>query len=242
MPYALDKNDNHILDENGDRIEFNVSYEDTDEWYKHKEGIHVNDDGHLDTEDRHLLVKDGISPNHAVTKNQLDQLNNNKYSKQDIDNRLTVLQNSINTSITALFKAHEAKILTQMLNFRNEQIKNRIQRKYITIPKTPNTLIKLFDNKDVGDGVIDLKNVIILNVWIQRFDRYHHAKSALVEGGFNNTIEFFYSSDMTKYETYFTSVPSNWNMSCIIEWLRIPQSINLIENIPESKPKPESNE
>ena len=237
MPYVLHEDNNHVLDEDGNKIEFNVSYEDIGDWYKHKEPLHINDDGHLDTEDRHIIIKDGIQPNHAVCKKQLDEINNNKYSKQDIDNKLLALQSSINTSITALFKAHEAKILTQMLNFRNEQIKNRIQRKYLTIPKTPHQWIKLFDNTDVGDSVFDLKNVIILNVWIRRYDRFHNAKSALLEKDFHNSIEFFFNADMTGYYTYFTHAPSNWNMSCFIEWLRIPQPISINnENIPISKP------
>ena len=33
--------------------------------------MHVNDDGHLDTEDRHLVIKDGINSNHAVSKGQM---------------------------------------------------------------------------------------------------------------------------------------------------------------------------
>ena len=115
MPYVTDKNDNHILDENGNKIEFSVSYENTDDWYKHRESIHVNDNGHLDTEDRHLVIKEGINHDHAVCKKQLDQLNTN--IKEYINNKITTLQTSINTSITALFKAHEAKILTQMLEW-----------------------------------------------------------------------------------------------------------------------------
>ena len=169
------------------------------------------------------------------------------YDKTEIDNKLLVLQNSITTAvnnlksqITTELQTHDAKILTQMLNFRNEQIKNRIQRKYLTIPKTINTWLKLFDNTDVGDGVVDLNNVIVLNVWIKRWDRYHHSKSAILEKDFNNSIEFFYNNEMTSYYTYFSTVPSNWDMSCIIEWLRIPQPISSSnENIPS---KPESNE
>ena len=234
MSYILDENDNHILDENGNKIEFSVEYIEGN-FYKHREPIHINDDDHLDTEDRHIIIKDGIQPNHAVCKKQLDQLDTN--TKEYTDNKLKALQASIYTSITAMFMAHEAKILTQMLNFRNEQIKNRIQRKYITIPKIAHKVYKLFDYTDIGDDARDLKNVIILNVWIQRFDRYHHSKSALLERDFNNTIEFFYNSDMTGYFTYFTTVPSNWDMSCIIEWLRIPQPISISnENIP-SKPE-----
>ena len=65
-------------------------------------------------------------------------------------------------------KTHEAKILTQMLNFRNEQIKNRIQRKYLKIPRKINAWLKLFDKSDVGNGVDDLNDVIVLNVCIKR--------------------------------------------------------------------------
>ena len=236
MPYTLNKDGTPFLDENGNKIEYHVEYFDTDDWYKHREPLHINDDGHLDTENKHLVVKDGIRQNHAVSKKQLDEVNNNKYSKQDTDNKLSALQNLINSSITAMFKAHEAKILTQMLNFRNEQIKNRIQRKYLNIPKTINVWIKLFDNTDVGDDVSNLKNSIILNVWIKRWDRYHNGKSALLEKDFDNSIEFFYNSDMTGYYTYFTKIPSGWAMDCIIEWLRIPQPISIDnENISEAK-------
>ena len=233
MSYVLDENDNHILDENGNKIEFTIDHFDGD-LYKHREPIHINDDGHIDTEDRHLIVKEGIDDYHAVCKKQLNELDNN--IKQYIDNKLSAMQNSI----TAKLQTHEAKILTQMLNFRNEQIKNRIQRKYLTIPKTPHQWIKLFDNTDVGDDVVDLKNVIILNVWIKRFDRFHNAKSALLEKDLNNSIEFFYNSEMTGYYTYFSTVPSNWDMSSFIEWLRIPQPISIdSESIPS---KSKSNE
>ena len=237
MSYVLDINGNYILDENNNKITHTVEYIETEEWYKHKEPIHINSDDHLDTENRHIIIKPAINDNHAVSLSQLNQLNST--TKEYTDNKILSLQSSINTSISALFKAHEAKILTQMLNFRNEQIKNRIQRKYLKINKTINVWIKLFDNTDVGDNVTDLKNVIILNVWIKRWDRYHNAKSPLLEKDFGNSIEFFYNNDMTEYHTYFSTAPSNWDMSCFIEWLRIPQPISIDnENIPI---KPESN-
>ena len=236
MSYVLDINGNYILDENNNKITHTVEYIETEEWYRHKEPIHINSDDHLDTENRHIIIKPAINDNHAVSLSQLNQLNST--TKEYTDNKILSLQSSINTSISALFKAHEAKILTQMLNFRNEQIKNRIQRKYLKINKTINVWIKLFDNTDVGDNVTDLKNVIILNVWIKRWDRYHNAKSALLEKDFGNSIEFFYNNDMTEFYTYFSKSPSNWDMSCFIEWLRIPQPISIDnENIPI---KPES--
>ena len=91
----------NTIDENGDKIEFSVLYIDTnDDWYKHKEPLHINDDGHLDTEDRHIVIKEGTDPNHAISKRQLDQLNKN--IKQYIDNKLRILQNSITSSINNL--------------------------------------------------------------------------------------------------------------------------------------------
>ena len=189
---------------------FKITYEKSDFIYKHKEPIHVDDNGHLNTENRHIVIKDAINQDHAVSKNQLDNL----------ETQLTSAITNFKSQITADLQAHEAKILTQMLNFRNEQIKNRIQRKYLTIPKTTNTWLKLFDNTDVGDGIVDLKNVIVLN-----------GKSALLEKDFNNSIEFFYDKDMLGYYTYFSTVPSFWDMSCIIEWLRIPQPISIGDNV-----------
>ena len=230
MSYALDENGNPFLDENGNKIEFNISYIDANKWYTHKEPLHINDDGHIDTEDRHLVLKDGINDNHAVSIKQINQLN------VILQNSITTAVNNLKSQITTELEKDEAKILTQMLNFRNKQLKNRIQRKYLTIPKTINTWLKLFDYSDVDDGVNNLKNVIVLNVWIKRWDRYHNAKSALLEKDFNNSIEFFYNSDMTGYYTYFSTVPSNWNMDCIIEWLRISQPISSSDENIASEP------
>jgi len=46
---------------------------------------------------------------------------------------------------------------------------------------------------------------------------------------------------MTGYYTYFSTVPSNWDMSCIIEWLMIPQPIS-IEEDEKVLSKPEINQ
>ena len=133
MPYVLNEDGTPFLDENGNKLEFSIEYSDAD-WYKHREGIHINADNHLDTEDRHIVIKEGIHDSHAVSKKQLDEINNNIYSKQDIDNKILALQNSISVAvnnlksqITTQLQTHEAKILTQMLNFRNQQIHNRIK-------------------------------------------------------------------------------------------------------------------
>ena len=65
--------------------------------------MHINDDNHFDTENRHLVVKEAIQDNHAVCKKQLDEINNNIYLKQDIDNKLLALENKITASINSLY-------------------------------------------------------------------------------------------------------------------------------------------
>jgi len=216
MPYVEDENGNHLLDDDGNKIEFTVTSEVGDVDYIHREPLHIDDNDHINTENRNIVIKDGVDANHAVSKGQLDYANTT--IRSDIT---TLIQTSIQTAVNKL----KSEILTQMINFRNEQIKNRIQRKHLTIPKTIKTWIKLLDKNDVGEENLDY--VVIMNVWIKRWDRYHNAKSALLEKDFDNSIEFFYNADLTAYYTYFQSVPSGWNMGCIVEWLRIPQPISI---------------
>ena len=71
MQLSTDENGDYIRDENGNKIEYTVEYE------KYKESIHINDDGHLDTEDRHLVIKDGVNSNHAISLQQLINSNEN---------------------------------------------------------------------------------------------------------------------------------------------------------------------
>ena len=244
MPYVLDENDNHVLDEDGNKTEFSIEYIDTDDWYIHREPIHINDDGHLDTENRHIIVKEAINDNHAICKKQLDQLNTN--IKKYTDNKLLVLQASINTSITALFKAHEAKILTQMLNFRNEQIKNRIGRKHGKIPKKTHVIHELLNTKDIGD-IEDLNEIMITNVYIKRLNWFFDSRSSHAESSFKNTFELMFNKEMTTYNCFFTQFDDFWDLSYIIEWILIPKKISIDdenenENISIQKPENNINE
>ena len=94
MPFVQDENENHILDENGNKIEYTVVYEEIDPHYKQREPIHINDDGHLDTEDRHLIIKDGTQPNHAISLSQLQS-----YTEDTIK---PLINNSIRQSLVQL--------------------------------------------------------------------------------------------------------------------------------------------
>ena len=74
MPYILEENGNFALDKEGNKLEFTVEYinDDTNPFINNKTELLINDNGHLDTEDRHLIIKDGNANNHAISKSQLD--------------------------------------------------------------------------------------------------------------------------------------------------------------------------
>ena len=112
MSFIKDKNDNYSLDTNGNKIEFNLEYIHSDLIHKHKEPLHINDNNNIDTEDRYIIIKEAIDDNHAVCKKQLDEVNNSKYSKEDIDNKLLALENKITASINSLkSQINELRIL-----------------------------------------------------------------------------------------------------------------------------------
>ena len=74
MPFVEDENGNHVLDSDGKKITFSVSYEVVDSpAYFLREPIHIDDNGHMNTENRNLVIKDGVDSNHAVSKNLLMQ-------------------------------------------------------------------------------------------------------------------------------------------------------------------------
>ena len=168
MPFVEDENGNHIIDSNGEKINFSVSYEvDNRPAYIHREPLHINNNGHIDTENRNIVIKNGINTNHAVSKAQLDGAITNL--KSEIT---TLIQSSIQTALNK-FSSDFRKAL---IEFRNEQIRGRIVRKSMTIPKTNYTWIKLLDATEIKK-VTTLQDVVIQNVYIRRNNRYHHAKS-----------------------------------------------------------------
>lgn len=73
MPYVEDQNGNHILHQDGKKMPYTVTHELTSFIYKYKELIHVDNNGHLNTENRQIVIKDAVNQDHAVSKNQLDQ-------------------------------------------------------------------------------------------------------------------------------------------------------------------------
>ena len=209
MPFVEDDQGQHIVNDDGNKINFTVSYEvDNTPVYVHREMIHIDDDGHVNTENRNIVVKDAVNSNHAVSKGQLDS------TKVDI---VELIQSSIQT---ALIKYH-----TNLLKMINNRIKGRVGKKTLTIPKTNHTWIKLLDVSEI-DGVTSLQDVLIQDIFIKRSDRYHHAKSDLVASSFNQ-LEFFYDEDFKGYFCYFKSHPSDWSMDCFFIHVKLPKEIKV---------------
>ena len=212
MPYVEDDNGNHIVDDDGNKINFSVSYKVNTQNHIHREMIHIDDDGHVNTENRNIVIKNGVNPDHAISKAQLDA------TKASI---VELIKSSIQTALNKF----STDFRKAMIQFRNEQVRDRVGKKSLTIPKTNYTWIKLLDASEI-DGISTLEEIIIQNTYIKRTDRYHHAKSDLVANSFDQ-LEFFFKADFKEYYCYFNSHPSDWSMECYLEYIKIPKEINV---------------
>ena len=89
------------------------------------------------------------------------------YNKQEIDNQTAALKTEITTliqsSIQTALRKFSVDLRKSMIQFRNKQIRDRVVRKSLTIPKTNYTWIKLLDASEI-DGVTTLQDIIIQNV------------------------------------------------------------------------------
>ena len=55
----------------------------------------IREDGHLDTEDRHLVIKDGVDANHVVSTRQLDE------TIASLQRQIRLLQNQLSEKQTS---------------------------------------------------------------------------------------------------------------------------------------------
>ena len=146
------------------------------------------------------------------------------YNKSEIDNRLAALETKITTLIQSSIRTAVVDIQKAILKFRNNQTRQRVGKKILTIPKTNYTWIKLLDASEIH-GVNSLQDVLIQNIYIKRNDRYHHAKSDLVASEFNQ-LELFYDKDFLAFYCYFESHPSDWSMACFFNYIKIPKQVS----------------
>ena len=125
MSFVEDDNGNHIIDEDGNKITFSVSYGvDNTPAYIHREMMHINDDGHVDTENRNIKIKDGVNSDHAVSKAQLDT------TKVSI---VELIKSSIQTALNKF----STDFRKAMIEFRNKQVRDRVGRKPCQRPIIP---------------------------------------------------------------------------------------------------------
>ena len=239
MPYVEDDNGDHIIDDDGNKIIFSVSYEADNTTYVHREMIHIDDDDHINTENRHIVIKDGVNSNHAVSKGQLEivktEIINMIPSNDPVDP--SIAENAINELIKSSIQIALNKYHTNLIRMMNQRMKGRVGKKSLIIPKTNHTWIKLLDVTEI-DGVDSLDEVLIQDMYIKRTDRYHHAKSDLVAGSFNQ-LEFFFNADLTEYHCYFNNHPYNWSMDCFFHYLILPKAIEIESEEEEEEKKEE---
>ena len=218
MPYIEDGNGNHKLDENGNKMSYIVSY-DTD--YIHREKLHIDKDGYINTENRHIVIKDGINQDHAVSKGQLD-------STKTAIIKMVPSSDPIDPTIAenAMKELIETMIQKSLKKF-NKQIKGRVGKKSLTIHKTNYTWIKLLDVTEM-DEITSLDEVLIQDMYIKSTDRYHNAKSSHTANAFTN-LEFFYDAERENYYCNFDDHPSGWSMDCFFHYIKIPKEIVIEE-------------
>ena len=230
MLYVEDENGNHIIDKNGNKISYSVTHGiNKVPPYIHREMIHIDDDGHINTENRHIVLNDGINPNHAVTKGQLDvvktQIINMIPSSDPVDP--SIAENAIKELVQSSIQVALKKYHTNLIQMINKRMKGRVGKKSLTIPKTRYTWIKLLDVTEI-DGITSLDEVLIQDIYIKRTDRYHNAKSKHTANAFTN-LEFFYDANRENYYCYFDNHPSGWSMDCLFHYVKIPKEIAIEE-------------
>ena len=230
MPNVEDENGNHIIDVNGNKINYSVSYVNSNlPPYIHREMLHIDKDGHINTENRNIVINDGINPNHAVSKSQLDATKtaiiNMIPSSDPVDP--SVAENAIKELVEATIQKSLKQYNNNLKKMINKQIKGRVGKKSLTIHKTNNTWIKLLDFTEI-DGITSLDEVLIQDMYIKSTDRYHNAKSSHTANAFTN-LEFFYDDKREKYYCYFDNHPSSWSMDCFFHYVKIPKEIAIEE-------------
>ena len=231
MPYVEDENGNYILDENGNKITYSVSYENSNlPPYTHREMLHIDKDGYINTENRNIVINDGINPNHAVSKSQLDATKaaiiNMIPSSDPVDP--SVGENAMKELVQTIVQKSLKKFNNNLKKMINKRMKGRVGKKSLQIPKSRYTWIKLLRLSEI-DGISSLDEVLIQDIYIKRTNRYHNAKSSHTANAFTN-LEFFYDDKRENYYCYFDNYPSGWDMNCFFHYVKLPKPLEIEES------------
>ena len=230
MLYVEDENGNHVIDENGNKITYSVYHVDGDSNAPtniHREMLHIDDDDCINTENRNIVIKDGVDSNHAVSKGQLDNIKTEIINMIPSSNPVdpSIAENAINKLVQSSIQIALNKYHTNLIQMINKRMKGRVGKKSLIIPKTNYTWIKLLDVTEI-DGVDSLDEVLIQDMYIKRTNRYHNAKSSHTANAFTN-LEFYYDDKREKYYCYFDNHPSSWSMDCFFHYVKIPKKISV---------------
>ena len=207
--------------------------------FNYYEKFHIHD----------YVDKKGTSYTKAITDGKINDL------KNKIDNEITTLETEIDNKLAALkteiinfipsndpvdpaIAENAMKELVQTIvqkslktfnnNFKkmiNKRMKGRVGKKSIQIPKTNYTWKKLLSASEIN-GITSLDEILIQDLYIKRTDRYHNAKSSHTANAFTN-LEFFYDANRENYYCYFDNHPSEWNMHCFFNYVRLPTPLKI---------------
>ena len=137
MFYITDNNGNHIIDGDGNKMTYSYLKSDIS-IEPHREMIHIDDDGHINTENRHIVIKDGVNPNHAVSKGQLDstktQIINMIPSNDPVDP--SIAENAIKELVKSSIQVALKKYNNNLRKMINKRMKGRVGKKSLQIPKS----------------------------------------------------------------------------------------------------------
>lgn len=221
MPFIKNTSGNHIIDENGNKIEFTVSY---------SNHLNLNSNNHLDTNNHHLIIKDAINDSHAISLGGVKKILANQPSDDPTPNIITqvdqkILQmktnliNDIHEYIETEIHKNQIQILETMKTLFNDlKLVNVVSGvKTGNIPTTSHQWHKLIGEDDIPNSNNALR-IMIMNLYIKRWDRFHNAASELVHNVFGD-LELFFNADENAYYIYFSSYPSGWSTDYKIEWL-----------------------
>ena len=151
MSYVEDENGNPIIDENGNKMTFTVSHVVGSSSYVHREMLHIDNDGHINTENRHIVIKDGVNSNHAVSKGQLDIV------RTETDNTISSFKSDVNNALTTMKTDMDDLLITIKSDFNDalSSLETDIDEKMQTSLRSMKTeIINLIPSDDPIDPSI----------------------------------------------------------------------------------------
>ena len=154
---------------------------------------------------------------YVVKNDELNAVKTQIDTEKATKNELQSLQSTISSQVQQDMAQFRTQLIKAVDEYFNAQVSLRIGRKSGTIPKTNQKWIKILGKDDIK-GITTLKEIIVTNTYINRSDRYHHAKSDLVASSFGQ-LEFFFDSTFENYYCYFNSYPSGWKMDYFVEYI-----------------------